>query len=92
MMSDLFARTYSLGTTNSVQIVEPHTAPQHVSVHDHTKQGNRSLFIGGADVSTTNGFHILATENFTLVLPAGESLHAITTGDTIDVQVLIAKM
>lgn len=50
------------------------------------------MFIGGPDVSSTNGFHILSTENFSMILPAGESLHAITTGDAIQAQVLIAKM
>lgn len=91
-MSDLFARTYTIGTATSTQVVAPHTAPQHVSVHDHTKQGGRSLFVGGPDVSATNGFHILATDNFSMILPAGESLHAITTGDTIEAQILVAKM
>lgn len=91
-MSDLFARTYTIGTVTSTQVVAPHTAPQHVSVHDHTQQGGRSLFIGGPDVSATNGFHILATENLTVVLPAGESLHAIASGDIIEAQILVAKM
>lgn len=91
-MSSLYARTFTVGTATAVQIVEPNPNGQHVYIHDHTKNASRDLFVGGPDVSVTNGFHILATESQDFVVPPGESMWAIATGGDISVQVLVSRV
>lgn len=91
-MSSLYARTFTVGTSTPVQIVEPSPTGQHVYIHDHSKQAARDLFVGGPDVSATNGFHVLETGSQDFVVPAGESMWAIATGDEIITQVLVSRM
>jgi hypothetical protein len=91
-MGEVFARSYTAGTASPVMIVEPHNQIQHVWIHDHTKTGGRSLFIGGADVSETNGLHILGTETDRYLIPAGSPVFAIATGGEIQVQVFSSRL
>ena len=90
-MSDVYARTFSVGTA-AVMIVSPHSQPQRVIVHDHTKNASRDLYIGGDDVSTSNGLHILQTESQEIMLPPGKGLFAIVNQNTVDTQVFVTRL
>ena len=90
-MSDVYARTITVGTA-AVMIVSPHSQSQRVVVHDHTKNAARDLYVGGDDVSASNGLHIVSTASQEIILPPGKGLFAIVNQDTIDAQVFVTRL
>ena len=73
-------------TTTASQVVDASTAWRTIYLH---VTGNGIVYLGGSDVTSTNGF--LTEKNaipFTFVLPAGETLWAVTASGTEDLRIL----
>jgi hypothetical protein len=75
-------RTLVVGTSNSVQ---------HVCIHNHDHNQNKEIFIGGADVTVTNGMHAVATQTGTVQLLPGDELYAITAQTGVNLRILVVK-
>jgi hypothetical protein len=75
-------RTLVVGTSNSVQ---------HVCIHNHEHSQNKEIFIGGADVTVTNGMHAVATQTGTVQLLPGDELYAITAQTGVNLRILVVK-
>jgi hypothetical protein len=75
-------RTLVVGASNSVQ---------HVCIHNHEHSQSKEIFIGGADVTTTNGMHAVATATGTIQLLPGDELFAITTETSANLRILVVK-
>lgn len=50
--------------------------------------GGSNLWVGGADVSSSNGFAVLAGEILTFDVVAGDTLYMIADSATVQVQLL----
>ena len=68
-MAELTSNQFTLGTGVATQIVPFHNAPQMVTIHNQEKNSGRYIFLGGSNVSESNGTHIdhSETEHFTLL-------------------------
>jgi hypothetical protein len=79
------SQSYSV-TTTRVKIVAADNINRQIYIH---AIGNGVVYIGGADVTSTNG---MLTEKhavpFEMFLPASEELYAITASGTQEVRVL----
>jgi hypothetical protein len=79
------SQSYSV-TTTTVKIVAADNINRQIYIH---AIGNGVVYIGGADVTSTNG---MLTEKhtvpFEMFLPASEELYAITATGTQEVRVL----
>jgi hypothetical protein len=75
-------RTLVVGASNSVQ---------HVCIHNHDHNQNKEIFIGGADVTITNGIHAVATQTGTVQLLPGDELYAITAQTDVNLRILVVK-
>ena len=81
---------FLVGTTR-VQIVAPDSQPQHVCIHNHEHATSREIYIGGSDVTASNGIHAVATQTSQLTLQPGDSLWAVADGANRELHVLITK-
>ena len=73
-------------TTTRSQVVQPAGAWRTIYIH---VVGNGVVYIGGADVTSANG--LLTEKNavpFQFVLPANESLYAVTASGTEDLRIM----
>ena len=70
------------------EIVPPNTQPQEVFVHNHEHAANSVIFIGGDDVSTSNGMHARATETLRMQVGPNDSLYAISSSNAVMLHVL----
>lgn len=81
----MISNQYTVTTTAS-QVVAPGESWRTIYLH---VVGNGTVYLGGSDVTSSNG---MLTEKgavpFQFILPAGESLYAITGMDTEDLRVL----
>jgi hypothetical protein len=75
-------RTLVVGASNSVQTV---------CIHNHEHSQNKEIFIGGADVTVTNGIHAVATQTSTVQLLPGDELYAITAQTGVNLRILVVK-
>ena len=66
---------YSIGTA-VIEIVKPRANPQIVLIHNN--ESAQQVFIGGADVTTSNGIHVDGKEERSLTLNPGESLYCVS--------------
>jgi hypothetical protein len=83
-------RSYKKTITSTRQIiVEADNISRTIYIH-HDADAD-IVFIGGADVTETNGFHVHKLETLTFFLPVGEKIYAVkdASGDPIDVWVLL---
>jgi hypothetical protein len=82
-------RSYKTTVTSTRQVlVEADNINRTIYIH-HDADAD-IVFIGGADVTETNGFHIHKLETLTFQLPANQRLYAVkdASGDDVDVWVL----
>ncbi len=82
---------FTLPANSRVQIVSPDTMPQHVCIHNHEHSSNSTIYIGGPDVTTTNGIHAQATLTSQITIGPGDSLWAISDTANTEIQILIIK-
>lgn len=57
------------------------------SITMHNPSGVK-IYLGGSNVSTSNGLHLDNGETLTLEMPLGETLYAIVTANTHDLVIL----
>ena len=75
-------------TTARQMIVTGSPSGQRVTVHNN--ESAQQIFIGGADVTTSNGLHVDGKEQKDLILNPGESLYAIAASSYV-ISVMIQK-
>lgn len=61
---------------------------QHLLVRN--TNGSTSVFVGGGDVTTADGFEVTAGESLSVDLTRGDSLYAVVASGTVDCAVLQA--
>lgn len=67
----------TIGTAVPVQIDGSSANPTYLTVQNN--DNTKTLYLGGADVSTTNGLAMLKEETLQLRLNPGEALYAISS-------------
>jgi hypothetical protein len=59
-------------------------------VHIHSESG--TVYVGGSDVTSSNGFKLDNNEKFTLTIHPGDELYAITsTGSTVVMTLVLVR-
>jgi hypothetical protein len=88
----LTVKTYGYNLVANVRtlVVPPSTGVQHVCIHNHEHNQNHEIFIGGSDVTLTNGMHAVATETGTLQLLPMDELYAIANQNS-NLRILVVK-
>lgn len=77
-----FSDVYTLGTATPVEIVPPSNVSQHVTIHNQEKQGGRFIFIGGsAGITAANAAHLDNAETRQFILPPGDVMFALGSGN-----------
>ena len=71
-------------------IVGASVSVQHIRIHNHEHNQNHEIFVGGPDVTLTNGMHAVATATGTLQLLPGDELFAIAN-QASNIRVLVVK-
>jgi hypothetical protein len=77
---------FSVGTV-AIQIVPPLSQSQHIMVHDHEHDQSNEVFIGGPNVTTSNGMHIDITTTTPITLGPNDELWAVADGGTNSIHV-----
>jgi hypothetical protein len=85
-------KTYGYDLVANVRtlVVPPSTGVQHVCIHNHEHSQNREIFIGGPDVTSTNGMHAVATQTSVIQLLPMDELYAIASVDC-NLRILVVK-
>jgi hypothetical protein len=81
---------YDLQTGVRTLIVGASVSVQHICIHNHEHNQNHEIFVGGPDVTLTNGMHAVATQTGTLQLLPGDELFAIAN-QASNIRVLVVK-
>jgi hypothetical protein len=72
-------------TTSPTLIVPADNIPRTVYIHNG---GGAKVYLGGADVSTANGFHLGNGESQDVFVPTNEKLYSVVASSTNTVIVL----
>ena len=72
-------------TTSPVLVVAADNIPRTVYVHNG---GGAKIYLGGADVSTGNGFHLGNGESQDFFVPTNERLYGVVASSTNTIIVL----
>ena len=72
-------------TTSPTLILPADNIPRTVYIHN---EGGAKIYLGGADVSTANGFHLGNGESQDIFVPTNEKLYAIVASSTNTINVL----
>jgi hypothetical protein len=85
-------KTYGYDLVANVRtlVVPPSTGVQHVCIHNHEHNQNHEIFIGGPDVTLTNGMHAVATATGVVQLLPMDELYAIANQDC-NLRILVVK-
>jgi hypothetical protein len=81
---------YDLAEGVRTLIVGASVSVQHICIHNHEHNQNHEIFVGGPDVTLTNGMHAVATATGTLQLLPGDELFAIAN-QVSNIRVLVVK-
>jgi hypothetical protein len=81
---------YDLEANVRTLIVGASVGVQHICIHNHEHNQNHEIFVGGSDVTLTNGMHAVATQTGTLQLLPGDELFAIAN-QASNIRVLVVK-
>lgn len=74
----------AVGTT-AVLVVAADDLTRHVYLHN---AGGGKVYLGGADVTSSNGFHLGNGEMLDLVIPSRQTLYGVSASGSNDVIVL----
>jgi hypothetical protein len=72
-------------TTSPTLILPADNIPRTIYIHNG---GGAKVYIGGADVSTANGFHLGNGESQDIFVPTNEKLYGVVASSTHTVNVL----
>jgi hypothetical protein len=81
---------YNLLANVRTLVVPASVGVQHVCIHNHEHNQNHEIFIGGADVTLTNGMHAVATATGTVQLLPMDELYAIAN-QNCNLRILVVK-
>ena len=81
-------KAVTVGTSEAVQLVAPDNMPQHVWIHDHEHSSNTELYLGGPDVGTATGLHMLPEDTIEFELNPGDEIWAISGQGSPKVRVM----
>jgi hypothetical protein len=81
---------YNLVANVRTLVVPASVSVQHVCIHNHEHNQNHEIFIGGRDVTLTNGMHAVATATGTVQLLPSDELYAISNVDC-NLRILVVK-
>lgn len=81
---------FNLTTGVRQRIVNSMGMPQHVCIHNHEHSNSVSVYIGGSDVTTSNGIHAQSTLTSQITIGPDDELYAIADGSA-EIHVLIVK-
>jgi hypothetical protein len=76
-------------TTSPTLIVPADNIPRTVYIHNG---GGAKIYLGGADVSTGNGFHLGNGESQDIFVPTNEKLYGIVASSTNTINVLTSDL
>jgi hypothetical protein len=78
-------------TVGSTRVILIAADDVHRTVYLHHDNDADIVFIGGADLTTDNGFHLHRLDTLSFVVPAKQALYAVKddSGDDIDCWVLM---
>lgn len=79
---------FTLGSAVRTLIVPNDGMSQLVRIHDHEHSQNSTIFIGGADLTLSNGLHLKSLETAELEIGPGDELYAISDSDDVELHVL----
>jgi hypothetical protein len=85
-------KTYGYDLVANVRtlVVPASVGVQHVCIHNHEHNQNHEIFIGGSDVTLTNGMHARATETSIIQLLPMDELYAIADSSS-NLRILVVK-
>jgi hypothetical protein len=81
---------YNLVANVRTLVVPASVSVQHVCIHNHEHNQNHEIFIGGPDVTLTNGMHARATETSIIQLLPMDELYAIADSSS-NLRILVVK-
>jgi hypothetical protein len=81
---------YDLAANVRTLVVPASVSVQHVCIHNHEHNQNHEIFIGGSDVTLTNGMHAVATATGQVQLMPGDELFAIAN-QSCNLRILVVK-
>jgi hypothetical protein len=85
-------KTYGYDLVANVRtlVVPASVGVQHICIHNHEHNQNREIFIGGPDVTLTNGIHAVATQTSVIQLLPMDELYAIADSNC-NLRILVVK-
>jgi hypothetical protein len=81
---------YNLVANVRTLVVPASVSVQHVCIHNHEHNQNHEIFIGGPDVTLTNGMHAVATATGVVQLLPSDELYAIAN-QNCNLRILVVK-
>lgn len=81
---------YTLTAGVRTKIVSADTMPQHVCIHNHEHSSSSTVYIGGSDVTVSNGIHAQATLTSQITIGPGDDLWAIADAEAV-LHILVIK-
>ncbi len=84
----LQSKQVTVGTA-AVQVLDQHSSPQHVIVHNAQKSSNEYIWLGGGGaVTTSTGIHVDNSDTYVFTLFQGNELWAVTDAGTKTLHVM----
>jgi hypothetical protein len=85
-------KTYAYDLVEGVRtlVVPQSVNVQHVCIHNHEHNQNHDIFLGNADVTVSNGMHLVATETTEMQLLPGDDLYAVAS-QNCNLRVLVIR-
>jgi hypothetical protein len=81
---------YDLQANVRTLVVGASVGVQHICIHNHEHNQNHEIYVGGPDVTLTNGMHSVATSTGVLQLLPGDELFAIAN-QASNLRILVVK-
>jgi hypothetical protein len=87
----LTSSVFTLSNVTPTKIVDTWHTPQRVTLHNMSKSSNNFIHYGPSTVTTTNSIHLDPATTVELLLVPGDTLHAVSDPDGINVGVFVSR-
>ena len=81
----MISESISIAPDTATKILDSQNFEQHIYIHNNH---SNKMYLGGSDVSSTNGLHLDNGQFIELRIPQDNELYAISEGTTGDIVVL----
>jgi hypothetical protein len=81
----MISEDFTVGTVTPVKILDSQNFEQHIYLHNN--HGNK-MYLGGSDVSSTNGLHLETHATIELRIPQDNELYALADSSEGNIVVL----